>query len=330
MKKELGIGVLLLLLCVAVAILNPKFLSATNLQNQARLIGIYGIFSIGLGIIIITGGIDLSVGSVFAFQGVLVAIALREWHFAWPIAVMGSIFVVMGLGLFHAVLITRLRLQPFIVTLCGLLMYRSIARSAAADETKGFADENFGPLRWLASGDLGPVPMQFIALLVVAAIMWVVLHRSVYGRYLYAVGRNEEASRYSGINTGMVIGGAYVLGMLLAGIAGIQLAFYTNSISPSGHGMSYELLGIAAAVLGGCSLRGGEGSIVGILLGTALLRVLQNLVILLGIPSSWNDFVMGAVILIGVTLDELLTNRVKRPKHPDAGPVSPSREPLPV
>lgn len=139
--------------------------------------------------------------------------------------------------------------------------------------------------------------------------MWVVLHRSVYGRYLFAVGRNEEAARYSGINAGRVIGSAYVLSGALAGIAAVLIAFYTNSVSPSSHGNFYELYGIAAAVLGGCSLRGGEGSIVGILIGAALLQVLQNLVNLLGIPSSLNFAVMGAVILVGVIADQIVGRR---------------------
>ena len=126
---------------------------------------------------------------------------------------------------------------------------------------------------------------------------------------MFAVGRNETAARYSGINANAVTASAYVLSGLMAGIAGVLLAFYTNSISPSSHGNFYELYGIAAAVLGGCSLRGGEGSIVGILIGTALLQVLQNLVNLLGIPSSLNFAVMGAVILIGVIADQLLRQR---------------------
>src|SRR5947208_5565189 len=142
--------------------------------------------------------------------------------------------------------------------------------------------------------------MHLIILIIVAVGMWVVLHRSVYGRYLLAVGRNEEAARFSGINTRRVIASAYVLAGLLTGISAVMLAFYTNSISPSTHGNFYELYGIAAAVLGGCSLRGGEGSIIGILIGTSLLQVLQNLVNLLGIDSSLNYAVMGGVILLGV------------------------------
>jgi ribose transport system permease protein len=138
------------------------------------------------------------------------------------------------------------------------------------------------------------------------------MHRSVYGRYLRAVGRNETAAKYSGINSDKVIAGAYILCGALAGVAGVVFAFYTNSISPSSHGNFYELYGIAAAVLGGCSLRGGEGSVVGILIGVALLQVLQNLVNLLGIPSSLNFAVMGAVILAGVLIDQTLKNRAAR------------------
>lgn len=310
MRKELGTFVLLVVLCIVLAILNPSFLAATNLQNLARLIGIYGIFSIGLGMVIITGGIDLSVGSVFALLGVVLSMLLVEYQIPSALAVIIVIAMTTLLGALNGFLITKVKMQPFIVTLCGLLFYRGLARFVAGDETKGFGSgEGFEVLKNLATGSLFGIPMPFILLIVISAVMWVVLHRSVYGRYLFAVGRNETAARYSGINSNLVISSAYILSGLLAGIAGIVLAFYTNSISPSSHGNSYELYGIAAAVLGGCSLRGGSGSIVGILIGTALLQVLQNLVNLLGIPSSLNFAVMGVVILLGVIADQLLQQR---------------------
>lgn len=310
MRKELGTFVLLVVLCIVVAILNPRFLAGANLQNMARLIGLYGIFSIGIGMVIITGGIDLSVGSVFALLGVLLSIFLTELHWPSALAVIAVIGIGTGLGWIHGFLVTRVLMPPFIVTLCGLLFYRGLARFIANDETKGFGSgAGFETLRNLATGSLFGVPMPFIILIIISAIMWVVLHKSVYGRYLYAVGRNEEAARYSGISSRSIIASAYVLSGLMAGIAGVLLAFYTNSISPSSHGNFYELYGIAAAVLGGCSLRGGEGSIIGILIGTALLQVLQNLVNLLGIPSSLNFAVMGAVILLGVMADQLLRRR---------------------
>jgi ribose transport system permease protein len=298
MKKELGITILLVVLCVVVAALNPRFL--------------YGIFSIGVGLVIITSGIDLSIGSVFALQGVVLAIMLREWNWPWPLAVLATIIGVMLLGAMHGWFIAKVRMQPFIVTLCGLLFYRGLARFIANDETKGFGSTGFELLRHLATGSVGPIPMPFVLLIIIGVVTYILLHRSVFGRYLYAVGRNEDAARYSGINSQMIILGTYVVEMLLVAIAGVLIAFYTNSISPANHGATYELYGIAAAVLGGCSLRGGEGSILGIIIGTALLQVLQNLVNLLGIPSSLNFAVMGAVIFLGVLVDQISGQRKKK------------------
>jgi ribose transport system permease protein len=313
MKKDLGIFILLVVLCAVVALLNPRFLSGENLQNTARLIGIYGIFSLGVGLVIITGGIDLSIGSTLALLGVALSFFLVDYKLPGALSVLLTLVIAAGLGLLHGVLIARLRIQAFIVTLCGLLFYRGLARFIANDETKGFGSaEGFQTLRRLAAGTFFGIPAPFLLLLVIAAAMWVALHRSVWGRYLLAVGKNEDAARYSGINSSAVIISAYILCAFLTGVASILLSFYTNSISPSSHGNFYELYGIAAAVLGGCSLRGGEGSVVGIIIGTALLQVLQNLVILLGIPSSLTFSVMGTVILLGVVADQLLKQRAAR------------------
>lgn len=328
-RKELGIFILLLFLCIGLAVTpGSNFLSPDNLQDLGRLIGIFGIFSIGMGIVIITGGIDLSVGSVFALEGVLAAMMLTLWHWPPVLAVLACLALTMGIGAFQGFLITKVNLQPFIVTLCGLLFYRGLARFITNDSTEGFGSATtfpllqkicagkicviHGHLQLVSVSDVPGLPMAFLIMVIIGIIMWVVLHRSIYGRYLYAVGRNEEAARYSGINSKSIIASAYIVSGALAGIAGLLLAFYTNSISPSSFGQSYELYGIAAAVLGGCSLRGGEGSIIGVLIGTALLQVLQNLVNLVGIPSSLNFSVVGAVILIGVITDEIIKRRSAR------------------
>jgi len=311
-RQEIAVLLLLLVLCAIVAVANPQFLSVVNLQNVARLVGTYGIFSIGVGIVIITGGIDLSIGSICALLGVLLSMMLVEW--AWPPAVALAAVVALGgcLGAAHGVLITRLRLQPFIVTLCGLLLYRGAARYIADDSTKGFGTgEGFEWVRALASGSIGGVPMPFVIMCVVAAMAWVLLHRSVYGRHLVAVGHNAEAARYSGVSTRTVVAWAYVLSGVLAALSAIIIAFYTNSISPASHGNFYELYAIAAAVVGGCSLRGGEGSVLGIVIGAALLQVLRNLVNLLDIPGSLDFAVMGAVILIGAVADQLFGRRMR-------------------
>jgi ribose transport system permease protein len=310
--KELWIFVLILLLCVVATMMNGAFISPQNLQNTTRLIGIYGLFSLGMSLVIITGGIDLSVGSVFALLGVILSILMVDRHIPPLVACLLVVATAGFLGLIHGFLVTRVKLQPFVVTLCGLLFYRGLARFVTKDQTRGFADA--GDVAWLgdfANGNLFGIPIPLLVLLLVAPILFVLLHRSVWGRYLFAVGRNEEASRYAGIQSGKIITSAYILCGLLCGIATIQIAFYTSSVSPSSHGNFYELYAIAAAVLGGCSLRGGEGSIIGVLLGATLLQVLRNLVNLLGIPSSLDFAVMGAVIMIGVLADQLLRQRKK-------------------
>jgi ribose transport system permease protein len=309
-RKELGLLLLLIAVSAVTAAINPLFLSAVNLLDMANLIGLFGVFSIGEGFTIITGGIDLSIGSMFALLGVIFLDLLTEYQIAWPIALLIILAAGVLLGAIQGFLITRLKMQPFIVTLCGLLIYRGAARYYTTDSTRGFGYGDEGDaLRTLASGHTWHVPNTFIFLVILAIIMGVLLHRSVYGRYLYAVGKNEEAARFSGIPTNFVIAGAYVLSGALAGVSTVLLVFYTNSVSPSSFGNFYELYAIAAAVLGGCSLRGGEGSILGIVLGTALLQVLQNLVNILGIPSSLNFAVMGTVILLGVLADQQLQAR---------------------
>ena len=310
MKKEIGISVLLFVLCAVTSILNPKFLSPINLVNTANLIGLYGVFSLGLGLVIITGGIDLSVGSLCALTGIILTMGVTEWHWSWQVAVIEVLGISGLIGWAHGRLITAAKLQPFIVTLCGLLLYRGIARYMAHDSTKGFSGaEGIEPLRQFASGKIFGLPAPFAILIVLSIVMWFVLHRSIYGRYLLAVGRNEQAARFSGINTQLVTASAYIIAGVLTGVSGILIAFYTNSVGPSNHGSSYELYGIAAAVLGGCSLRGGEGSVVGIVIGTTLLVVLQNLVNLLGIDSALNYAVLGGVVLFGVLADQMFKNR---------------------
>src|ERR687897_988675 len=173
-RKEISILILFVVLCTVVAVRSPQFLSAANIQNMARLIGAYGIFSIGVGVVIITGGIDLSVGSLLALLGVLLSMMLTEWGWPAGLALAAVVALGAGLGAAHGLLVTRLRLQPFIVTLCGLLLYRGAARYIAGDSTKGFGTgEGFEWMRALASGSVGGVPMPFVVMCGGAAIAWV-------------------------------------------------------------------------------------------------------------------------------------------------------------
>jgi ribose transport system permease protein len=304
-KKDLGLLILIVVVGAVTAYRQPLFLSPINIANTANLVGMFGLSALGQAFVIITGGIELSVGSMIALVGVLFVDLIANRGVPWPMAVALMLVLGVAVGLFHGFLVTRLRMQPFVVTLCGLLFYRGIARFYTKDSTAGFAfGQSFPDLEFITAGRSFGIPNSFIALVIVAIVMWFVLHRSVFGRYLYAVGKNEDAARYSGIKTGIVIVAAYVICQVLTVISALYFAMYTRSISPGSHGNFYELYAIAAAVLGGFSLRGGEGSIIGALLGVVLLQELQNLVNLLGIPSSLNYAVMGAVILLGVLIDQ--------------------------
>jgi len=316
-KKDLSLLILILVVGAVVAFINPRFLYVGNLSNTANQVGMFGIFSIAEAFVIIVGGIELAVGSVIALLGVLFIDLIVNRDVNWIVALLLILAGGVAIGTVHGTLVTKMRIQPFVVTLCGLLIYRGAARYYTEDATAGFGfGASFPTLEWLTAGRtnvLGfPLPHSVVALVIVAGIAWLVLHRSVYGRYFYAVGKNEEAARYSGIRSDRVTIAAYVICGGLTALAAVLIAMYTRSISPAVHGSFYELYAIAAAVLGGCSLRGGEGSIVGVVLGTILLQVLQNLVNLLGIPSSLNFAVMGTVILIGVLADQYFVQRRKR------------------
>jgi ribose transport system permease protein len=307
-KKDLGLLVLIVVVGAAVALINPRFLSPINLSNTANLIGLFGLFSLAQAFVIITGGIELSVGSIIALLGVVFIDLIAGVGVHWTLALLIVLALGLLMGAVHGFLVTRMGIQPFVVTLCGLLIYRGIARYYTDDATAGFAfGQSFPTLEWLTTGRTLGVPHSLVAFIIAAIILAVALHRSVFGRYLLAVGKNEEAARYSGIPAARVITAAYVLCCGLTALAAVFIAMYTRSISPASHGNFYELYAIAAAVLGGCSLRGGEGSILGVALGTILLQVLQNLVNLLGIPSSLNFAVMGGVILFGVLADRQFT-----------------------
>ncbi|NPU96427.1 MAG: ABC transporter permease [Candidatus Omnitrophica bacterium] len=315
MKKVMGILVLLLVVMGVTALIDPKFLQPFNLQNIARWTGMYGIMTIGEAFVIITGGIDLSVGSIVGLVGSLLPMFVRTLGLPVWLALLVLMGISLCIGLIHGLLITRLRLQPFVVTLCGLFVYRGISRYVTGDATQGFGT-GFQSLRYLASGSplsvpfpgIGwlAVPMPFLLFLVAAVLAGIFLNQSIYGRYLKALGRNEQAARYSGVNTNRMIMTAYVLSALAAGFSGILFALDLNSVQPSGQGNFFELYAIAGAVLGGCSLRGGEGSILGVVIGTAIVRVLYNAINILGIATQLEFAVIGAVILAGVSADEIL------------------------
>ena len=309
MKKILGIFGLLVAVFVVAWIAEPNFASSYNLQNIIRWTALFGIISIGVAFVIITGGIDLSVGSLIGLVGCSIPMLLASGYSTFS-ALAIAMLLALSIGLLHGLLITRLGLQPFVVTLCGLLFYRGFARWLTHDQVQGFGSSYEG-LRQLAIGKIPlaggfSIPIPFLILVFLGLLAGLFLNRTIWGRYLLALGRNEEAARYSGIQIERMKILAYVSCSGTAGRGGILFALDVNSIQPAAHGNFYELYAIAAAVLGGCSLRGGEGSILGVIIGAAVMRVLYNAINVLGIPTQLEFAIIGAVILVGVIADELI------------------------
>ena len=315
MKKILGILGLLLAIFVVTWIVEPKFVSAYNLQNIIRWTSLFGIISIGVAFVIITGGIDLSIGSLIGLVGCLLPMLLAAGYSSVT-ALVAVVVLSLAIGLIHGLLITRLGLQPFVVTLCGLLFYRGFARWLTHDQVQGFGSSYEG-LRQLAIGKVSlgggfALPIPFFLLLLAGVLAALFLNRTIWGRYLLALGRNETAARYSGIQIERMKVLAYVLCSGTAGLGGILFALDVNSVQPAAHGNFYELYAIAAAVLGGCSLRGGEGSILGVVIGAAVMRLLYNAINVSGIPTQLEFAIIGAVILAGVIADELIRRVASR------------------
>ena len=310
MKKTLGILVLLVVICLITWYQNPVFLKPFNVSNLLNRTGLFGVIAIGVSFVIITGGIDLSIGSVVCLTGCLLPYLLFEHEWGVIPALIAVAFVSVMLGLIHGLLITKLNIQPFIVTLCGLLIYRGVARWFTADDTMGFKNE-FETLKLLVTWKMPlfakyQIPITLLIMLGLAVVAGVFLNQTIYGRYLFALGRNEQAAKYSGINTDNMKIMAYIICSATAGLGGVMFALDLNSIQPAGAGNFYELYAISAAVLGGCSLRGGEGTILGVVIGTAVMRVLRNSIGLIGIDDRLEFTIIGVVLLIGVIVDEIV------------------------
>ncbi len=311
--KIWGIFGLLVAICLYTRFSSDQFLRVRNIENLFHRTSLFGILSIGAAFVIITGGIDLSIGSVVCLVGVLLPFLLTHHDWSVWLAVTTVIGMAIAIGLAHGLLITRMRLQPFVVTLCGLLLYRGIARGLTGDLSQGFG-VGYKSLRSIAtarlpifgSGDVFHLPATTLFLIVIAIIAAVFLNKTIYGRYLLALGNNPEAARYSGINVNRMTLLAYVICSALAGLGGMLFVLDINSAQPSDFGNFYELYAIAAAVLGGCSLRGGEGSIIGVVIGSAVMVALSNAINLVHPQYQNIEFaIIGGVILIGVVVDEL-------------------------
>jgi ribose transport system permease protein len=304
--RQLGTLAGLLAMFLVLWALTPHFLTISNLLNVAEQATIIAIIAVGMTFVIITGGIDLSVGSVLAFSGVVMASALQH-----EVPLGFALLIGLGVGLFcglvNGILITVGRLPPFIATL-GMM---SVARGAALMFTEGRPISGFPEnFRSLATGEVLRIPTPVLIMIAVYFMAHFVLRRTKLGRYTYAIGGNEEAALLSGINVRLYKSMVYGLAGMLAGLAAILLTARLNSAQPIA-GMNYELDAIAATVIGGTSLLGGEGTVVGTLIGALIMAVLRNGLNLLGVSSFIQQVVIGSVIILAVLIDMSLKKRGK-------------------
>lgn len=301
--QELGILVIFLLWIVYLSLATDTFLTTRNVFNMLRAFSWIAIAAFGQCMVILTAGIDLSVGSNMALSG-LAAAMLAVNNVPVPLALLGGVLTGGLIGLINGLLVTRLRLPPFIATL-GML---SIARGITYGVTGGWPVRQLPP-EFNQIGQLDimvgswPVPLPVIVMLVLAVLVSLFLSRTVTGRHIYAVGGNEEAARVSGIKTQSVKLFVYISCGVLAAIGGILMTARLGVAAPTA-AEGYELDIIAAAVIGGVSLFGGEGTILGVLIGAALMQTIRTGLNLLGFPTYWQPAAIGAVILLAVTFDQ--------------------------
>jgi ribose/xylose/arabinose/galactoside ABC-type transport system permease subunit len=294
----------LVALCAVLWALTPYFLTVSNLLNVVEQTSINAIVAVGMTFVILSGGIDLSVGSIVAMSGVVLGAALQADQ---PLAIALLLALVTGLtcGLANGALVSWGGLPPFIVTL-GMM---SIARGAALVFTEGRPVSGFdSSFRVLATGRLALVPAPVVIMVIVYVVAHVVLTRTTFGRYVYAIGGNEEATRLSGVQVRFHKAMIYGMSGLMSAMAAVILTARLNSAQPIA-GMMYELDAIAATVIGGTSLMGGEGTLGGTLVGALIMGVLRNGLNLLGVSSFLQQIVIGAVIVVAVLIDTVLKRR---------------------
>ena len=287
---------------VVFAVIAPQFLSVPNLVNVALSIAINGILAVGMTAVILTGGIDLSVGSVAALAGVIAAAVATGGGTAsvFP-AALAALGVGLAVGLFNGVMVARFRVPAFVTTLAMLTICRGLALIVTGGRSIGNLPTTFGAL---GNSRLFGAPLPVLLMLLVFAAGWFVLTRMTFGRYVYAVGGNREAAFLAGVNTRRVTLLVYVLNGLLVGLAGLVLASRLGAGLPN-VGVQYELDAIAAVVVGGTSLMGGRGSVIGTLWGAIFIGVLNNGLNLAGIDPYTQKIALGVVILLAVLADQL-------------------------
>lgn len=295
--RRYGLVLSFLLLCLALTLLSDRFLTASNLLNVLRQATINGIIAVGMTYVILTAGIDLSVGSVLALATV-VAADLMQRGLPVPLGVLAGLGVGTLAGLVNGLLIARTGIPPFVVTL-GMM---TVARGLALTYTQGRPITGLpASFTFLGAGFLGPIPMPIVIFALVFGVGYFVLARTVFGEWVYALGDNPVAARLTGLPTRRVTALVYVISGFLAALAGLILVARLNSAQPTA-GLGFEFDAIAAVVVGGTSFAGGEGGLFGTLLGVLIIQVLNNGLNLLNVSPLWEGVVKGVVIALALLL----------------------------
>lgn len=316
--SQLGALGVLIVICVIFAVIEPAFVSTRNLFNVLRQVSIYGLLAVGMTFVILTRGIDLSVGSLLALSGLVAAAVYKggtglltagtagqaEGYGLWA-AIGAAIGVGLLGGFLQGLAITQLKVPPFIVTLGGLTAFRGAALLFSGGQPiSTFTDE----YKFWGQGMIGPVPVPVIIFLGFAALAFIILRYTRYGRHVYAIGGNPEAARLSGLNVNAITLSVYVITGFFAGLSGFLLSSRLNSAEQVA-GVGYELTVIAGVVIGGTSLFGGEGGIFGTVIGILLIGVLSNGLTLMNVSPYWQQIVVGLIIVFAVYLDQLVKRR---------------------
>ncbi|WP_266366169.1 ABC transporter permease [Tellurirhabdus rosea] len=297
--SQYGIFLAFLIICVGLAVVAPRFLTVSNWVIIITQVSINALLAFGVTFVILTGGIDLSLGSMVAVAGVTAALFAHPDDYPLLVPLAAGLLTGIGFGAFNGFLITRSKVPPFIVTLGTMTIGRGLALILSKGRPVSNLSDSFN---FIGGGAVLGIPVPILILAVAFAASWVLLRKTVLGRYMYAVGGNEAAARASGIDVGRVKLWVYTLCGGLAGLAGIVLTARITTGQPNA-GVGFELDAIAAAIIGGTSTAGGSGTITGTLIGALLIGVISNGLDLLNVSSYYQQVVMGAIIIAAVVLD---------------------------
>lgn len=307
MYEKYGLAIILMLISGFFGAINGNFFSLYNIQNIFKQSSINGLIAFGMTFVILIGCIDLSVGSILAFVGYIAGILLVNYQLPIVVVLPVALLLGMTLGVINGVLVSKVKLQPFIATLVTMTIYRGVTLILSNGLPIRNINKASEVMKFINRGEIVNLPISMIIYLVVFVILWFILDKTLFGKYLYATGGNEEAARLSAVPVIKIKLSAYAISGFLSALAAILYISRYNSIYPNA-GQGAELDAIAAVVIGGTSMSGGKGKIVGTLIGALIIGILNNGLNLLGVSSFYQEVIKGIVILVAVVADRKKSN----------------------